>query len=48
MDESEQRNRVEALSNAVRYKLTGAETADDIVTSAKKYFAFLQAEGENE
>jgi hypothetical protein len=37
----EELNRVEALANAVRHRLK-EETADDVVKSAEKYFAFLQ------
>lgn len=33
-------NRVEALNNAVRHRLK-EESADDVVKSAEKYFAFL-------
>ncbi len=40
-NERQQQNRVEALANAVRHRLK-EETADDIVKSAEKYFAFLQ------
>lgn len=37
----ERLNRVEALANAVRHRLK-EETADDVVKSAEKYYAFLQ------
>ncbi|KKM94995.1 hypothetical protein LCGC14_1192580 [marine sediment metagenome] len=42
-DETENKNRIEALANAVRHRLKD-ETADDIVESAKKYFKFLQGD----
>lgn len=45
MDQREHENRVEALANAVRHRLT-EETADDIVKSAEKYFQFLQGNQE--
>ena len=41
MENQENQNRIEALSNAVRHRLK-EETADDIVKSAEKYFEFLQ------
>jgi len=45
MDDREYQLRVEALANAVRHRLK-EETADDIVKSAEKYFAFLKGEQE--
>ncbi len=47
MKVGEQKNRIEALSNAVRHRLR-EETADDIVKSAEKYFEFLQGKDEND
>ena len=43
MDDQEQKNRVEALHNAVRHRLR-EELPDDVVKSAEKYFEFLQGD----
>ena len=43
MEDKEQKNRIEALANAVRHRLK-EETADDVVASAEKYFKFLQGD----
>lgn len=40
-EESDQMKRMNALDNAVRHRLK-EETADDIVKSAEKYYAFLK------
>lgn len=37
----EQMDRLEALNNAVRHRLK-EESPDDVVSSARKYFDFLQ------
>ena len=41
MDENEKEYRIEALREAARHRLA-KETADDIVSNAQKYLAFLK------
>lgn len=43
MDNEKHEDRVEALNNAVRHRLS-TEKPDDIVKAAEKYFKFLQGD----